>query len=294
MKRIVNYKTFINESAGPSKLTAEQIDFLNRYVKGKWHLNDEGVVDVDGNFNCFNRGISEFKGIKFGKVSGDFDCSNNKLTSLEFGPDEVGGDFFCYVNILTSLKGSPKEVGGSFICSGNNIITLEDAPKKTGRSFDCSHNKLTSLEFGPKEVGDNFNCSHNKLTSLEGAPEEVGVDFYCYYNELNNLKGSSYVVGRDFNCSDNKLTSLEGAPKEIGDDFILEDNEGVSSEILKEIFRKMLESKLDYSDVLKSLWKEISIEDKVLLYTPDLDWVEEDEGSKLVKLKKYSNIKKMI
>jgi hypothetical protein len=51
---------------------------------------------------------------------------------------------------------------------------------------------------------------------------------------------------------------------------------------------------LDYSDALKSLWKEIPVEDKVLLYTPDLDWVEEDEASKLAKLKKYSSIKKMI
>ena len=85
-----------------------------------------------------------------------------------------------------------------------------------------------------------------------------------------------------------------GAPKEIGDDFILEDNEGVSSEILKEIFRKMLESKLDYSDVLKSLWKDIPIEDKVLLYIPDLDWIDPEEAAKLAKLKKYSNIKKMI
>ena len=60
------------------------------------------------------------------------------------------------------------------------------------------------------------------------------------------------------------------------------------------IFRKMLGSKSDYKTVLKSLWKDIPIEDKVLLYTPDLDWIEEDEASKLVKLKKYRNIKKMI
>ena len=56
----------------------------------------------------------------------------------------------------------------------------------------------------------------------------------------------------------------------------------------------MIQSKLEYSDALKSLWKEIPIEDKILLYTPDLDWVEGDEASKLAKLKKYSGIKKML
>jgi len=60
------------------------------------------------------------------------------------------------------------------------------------------------------------------------------------------------------------------------------------------IFRKMLESKLEYSDALKSLWMEIPIEEKLLLYSSDLDWVEEDEAAKLAKLKKYSNIKQMI
>ena len=252
MKRIVNYKTFINESAGASTLTPEQIEFLDDHVKRKWKLNADGVVDVDGDFNCLNKGISDFKGIVFGKVGGYFDCSYNKLTSLEGCPKEVGGDFYCHYNNLTSL---------------------EDCPKEVGEGFYCSYNNLTSLEGCPKEVGEDFNCSYNNLTSLEGCPEKVNGEFDCSYNNL---------------------TSLEGSPKEVGGEFYFDYSEGASSETLKLIFSKMIEYQLLYSDVLKSLWKEIPIEDKVLLYTPDLDWVEEDEASKLVKLKKYSNIKKMI
>jgi len=56
----------------------------------------------------------------------------------------------------------------------------------------------------------------------------------------------------------------------------------------------MIKSRLDYKTVLKSLWGEIPIKDKIVLYTPDLDWVEGDEAAKLSNLKKYSNIKKMI
>ena len=231
MKRIVNYKTFINESSNTGTLNEEQINFLNKYAEGTWKLNDEGFVDVDSSFYCYNKGISDFKGIKFGKVNGNFVCSYNNLSSLEGCPKEVGGD------------------------------------------FDCSNNKLTSLEFGPERVNGVFYCSHNNLTSLEFCPEKVNGDFYCKYNSL---------------------TSLKGAPKEVDGFFYFDNSKGVSSEILKIIFRKMLKSELDYSDALKSLWKEISIADKILLYTPDLDWVEADEASKLVKLKKYSNIKQMI
>ena len=231
MKRIVNYKTFLNESSGASKLTAEQINFLNKYVKGKWHLNDEGFVDVDGDFNCSSKGISDFKGIKFGNVDRHFNCAYNKLTSLEGGPEKVGG------------------------------------------YFNCSFNNLTSLVFGPERVEDHFTCSDNNIITLEGSPKKIN---------------------RSFNCSRNKLTSLEGAPKEVGGDFYFVRNEGVSSEILKVIFRKMLEDKSDYKTSLKSLWEEIPIDDKILLYTPDLDWIEGDEAAKLSKLKKYSNIKQMI
>ena len=93
MKRIINYKTFINESSSENNLTPEQINFLNKYVKGKWKLNADGVVDVDGNIHCSHREISDFKGIKFGKVTGYFYCHYNNLTSLEGCPEEVGGSF---------------------------------------------------------------------------------------------------------------------------------------------------------------------------------------------------------
>ena len=53
---IKNYKSFVNES-NKFKIT-EQIEFLEDHVKGYWNLNDEGVVDVDGDFDCFNKGIS--------------------------------------------------------------------------------------------------------------------------------------------------------------------------------------------------------------------------------------------
>ena len=273
MKRIVNYKTFINESSVENNLTTEQIDFLNNYVRGKWKLNAEGVVDVDGNIHCFNKGISDFKGIKFGKVSGDFDCSYNNLTSLEGCPKEVSGHFYCYDNNLTSLEGCPKEVGGGFYCHYNSLTSLEFGPEAVNGDFICYDNNLTSLEGCPEKVNGDFDCGYNKLISLEGCPKEVGGHFYCHYNNL---------------------TSLEGAPKEVGGTLRCFYNEGLSAETIGLIFDKMGKIKLDYSDALKSLWSEIPIEDKILLCTSDLDWIDPEEVSKLYNLKKYYNIKKMI
>ena len=146
-------------------LNQDQIRWLDTYTAGIWKLNpDTDLVDVDGSFICVNEGLTDFKGIKFGKISGNFDCHDNQLTSLEGAPEKVGGSFHCYNNQLTSLNGAPESVGSNFL---------------------CMNNQLTSLAGSPKEVGLNFSCSRNQLTSLMGAPKSVGRDLYCVGNYVS-------------------------------------------------------------------------------------------------------------
>ena len=73
---------------------------------------------------------------------GDFNCYDNKLTSLQGAPREVSGDFSCYDNILTSLEGAPREVGENFFCSRNNLTSLEGGPREVGGNFDCRNNNF--------------------------------------------------------------------------------------------------------------------------------------------------------
>lgn len=53
------------------------------------------------------------------EVSGNFNCSNNNLTTLKGTPEKVGGGFNCNDNNLTTLEGAPEKVGGDFYC--NNL-----------------------------------------------------------------------------------------------------------------------------------------------------------------------------
>ena len=238
MKHLVGFRIF--ESSG-SGLTQEQEEFLNEHTKDNWKYDPTtGLVDVEGDFDCSLSGIPNFKGVKFGKVSGKFDCSNNKLLSLEGSPQECGfmfdcsanglkslegapskcgGDFDCSNNRLTSLKGAPKQVGGSYYCRYNQLTTLEGVPREVKGNFDCSNNRLTSLKGAPQKCGDDFDCRNNQITTLEGAPKECGGYFNCSWNHLTSLKGAPQKVGWRFDCSYNKLTSLEGAPWEVGGDF---------------------------------------------------------------------------
>jgi hypothetical protein len=165
-----------------------------KYKIKNYHINPDGTIDVDGNVFLYEKGL-KYIPIKFGKVSGWFDCSNNQLTTLEGVPKEVGGDFYCNYNQLTTLEGAPKKVGGDFDCHHNQLTNLEGAPKEVGRNFDCRNNQLTTLEGGPKKVSGWFACSNNQLTSLVGAPNEVRESFSCNNNKLTSLAGSPKIVG---------------------------------------------------------------------------------------------------
>ena len=168
------------------ELNEEQITWLDECTSGTWSLNPEtGLVDVNGNFDCRSQKLKDFKGVRFGVITG---C------------------FWCYRNSLTTLEGAPQEVGSEFSCNNNKLTSLEGGPQKVGRSFSCENNKLTSLEGGPKKVGGYFNCSSNSLTSFKGGPQEHGYrrrnpHFDCSNNpisdglnreQLNWLSGGTY------------------------------------------------------------------------------------------------------
>ena len=124
----------------------EQI--CKKYGITNYTVNQDGTVDVDQNVLLARENLTRLP-LKFGKVSGNFWCDNNQLTTLEGCPTEVGGSFGCSNNQLTTLEGCPKTVGGGFYCSGNKLTTLEGCPKTVGGGFYCYGNPL------PEEIIDN-------------------------------------------------------------------------------------------------------------------------------------------
>ncbi len=124
----------------------EILTICEKYRITNYTINPDGSIDVNGSVYLYNMDLTEIP-LKFNKVSGYFDCSNNQLKSL---------------------KGSPKKVGGDCNVSYNNLTSLEGCPKEVGDTFYCSSNKLTSLEGSPKDVKDKFYCDNNPLESLDG------------------------------------------------------------------------------------------------------------------------------
>jgi hypothetical protein len=196
-----------------SVLTSKQESFLNRYTRGTWSVNPTtGLVDVQGDFNCYGKKLKSLQGISFGHVSGHFSCHYNQLTTLAGAPTKVNGNFSCDGNQLTTLEGAPTTVNGSFACYGNHLTTLAGAPTTVGGDFHCGSNRLTTLVGAPTTVNGNFSCRSNQLTTLEGAPTTVGVNFSCDHNQLTTLEGAPTTVGGNFSCYVFRLESEEWNP----------------------------------------------------------------------------------
>ena len=106
---------------------------------------------------------SEKKGM-YGK---SFDCSNNKLISLEGCPERVDGSFHCNSNNLTTLEYSPNDVSADYDCSGNKLTSLRGCPKTVYRDFVCSWNNLYSLNSGPNVVKRHYECYNNPIDFTE-------------------------------------------------------------------------------------------------------------------------------
>ena len=141
-------------------------EICEKYKIYNYTINSDGTIDVVGNVVLFNEGLTEIP-LRFNKVSDNFSCSKNKLTSL---------------------KGCPKWVGGDFNCNRNQLTSLEFSPEYVGSSFDCSYNKLSDLTGSPKEVGINFfSYDNKKLTNPNGCSEKIGEQLICVNTPLGSI-----------------------------------------------------------------------------------------------------------
>ena len=164
-----SYKEF-NESKTDIHSICEKWGIKN------YTINPDGSIDVASSVDFDSYVGPGIFPLKFGKITGKFDCSDDRLTSLENGPEEVTGYFDCSDNRLTSFKG----------------LSL----KKVGGDFYCKNNQLTSLVGCADFIRGDLYCSNNKITDFRGVPEFFEGDFYCYNNPIFEI----YDLFRTVNC----------------------------------------------------------------------------------------------
>jgi hypothetical protein len=124
-------------------------------------INDDLTVDVNGNVNLFNKDLKSIP-VKFNKVRGYFNCSINRLTTLEGAPNEIESYFWCDDNQLTTLEGAPNEVKNNFWCFGNPLKSLDGKPDYVGGEFLIDGNTYDRL----------FPPDQDKVWTLDDIDEE--------------------------------------------------------------------------------------------------------------------------
>ena len=144
----------------------EDIDTIcEKYGIKNYTINSDGLVDVDDEVYLYKIELTKLP-LKFGNVTGHFDCGANKLTTL---------------------KGCPQSVSGNFYCNNNELTSLEFCPQSVSGDFSCKYNQLTSLEFCPQSVGGYFACQDNQLKDLYSFPEFFDREVYHGDNPVQEI-----------------------------------------------------------------------------------------------------------
>jgi len=117
-----------------------ELEFAKRF---NLYKDDRGLWSSDCNVTLYDLSLTRLP-LKFGHIRGDFDCSENNLTTLWGAPHTIDGDFWCYENLLTNLQGGPEIVGGNYWCNTNELTSLEGV-KLITTNFWC-HRNLNILQ----------------------------------------------------------------------------------------------------------------------------------------------------
>jgi len=216
-----------------SGLPASAVILLDKITNKSWKLNT-ATQRIDVNGNVYMSGVKHIpEGIRFGVVSGSFDCENCGLPDLEIAPTLVGKSFDCSRNPIKSLEGCPESVGGNFVCEGTKIVNMEGAPVTVGGYINAKSCKnLESLEGMPLNImgiytdyfniiieqytrsGDPISISQEGkidtfMNALQKAMEAVGIG-PSYTPERKFIDNKSYHIRVSQVCSSdaNKTKAL--------------------------------------------------------------------------------------
>ena len=108
-------------------------------------------TEYGNRINLTGRGLSKLPPDLPHSISGNFQCNDNDLISLEGCPSQVGDYFCCHENKLTSLEGCPSQVGSDFWCRENKLTSLHNVHKhisNIGGNFACRNNPIQSHILG--------------------------------------------------------------------------------------------------------------------------------------------------
>ncbi len=115
-KTYEGFLNIFNNHKQKIKNTCEEYGIKN-YI-----INDDLSIHVNGSVYLTDMGLTKLP-LNFNKVSGDFWCNDNQLTSLEGAPLKIS-TLLCENNIIYTFDNAPMYINGVFRCNGNPIFEI--------------------------------------------------------------------------------------------------------------------------------------------------------------------------
>ena len=171
-------------------------------------LSDTEIAAVE-EIDCYDKGISNLKGIEYFTALRSLSCGRNQLTALDVSKNTALTKLYCYNNQLTSLDVSKNTALTYLDCWGNSLTKL-DVSKNTALTYlDCGYNQLTALDVSKNTALTYLSCSYNQLTTLDVSKNTALTDLLCHNNQLTTLDVSKNTALTRLRCHNNQLTPLD-------------------------------------------------------------------------------------
>ena len=171
-------------------------------------LSDTEIAAVE-EIDCYDKGISNLKGIEYFTALRSLSCGRNQLTALDVSKNTALTYLHCSYNQLTSLDVSKNTALTYLDCWGNSLTKL-DVSKNTALTYlDCGYNQLTALDVSKNTALTYLSCSYNQLTTLDVSKNTALTDLLCHNNQLTTLDVSKNTALTRLRCHNNQLTHLD-------------------------------------------------------------------------------------
>ena len=129
-------------------------------------LSDTEIAAVEA-IDCYNKAITNLKGIEYFTALKRLNCSRNQLTALDVSENTALTKLNCGFNKLTALDVRKNTALTELVCSFNKLTAL-DVSKNTALTYlYCRSNQLTALDISKNVALTYLDCSINELTSLD-------------------------------------------------------------------------------------------------------------------------------
>ena len=153
-------------------------------------LSDTEIAAVE-EIDCYDKGISNLKGIEYFTALRSLSCGRNQLTALDVSKNTALTYLHCSYNQLTSLDVSKNTALTKLYCYNNQLTSL-DVSKNTALTYlDCWGNSLTKLDVSKNTALTYLDCGYNQLTALDVSKNTALTRLRCHNNQLTSLDVSN-------------------------------------------------------------------------------------------------------